>query len=132
MEITIKVSEHTYVVSCKNPDGKTVYHWNALRKQFNVGISIDGGEPKVFSYYDSHANFPCHITDEGLKSALWCIASDAMSYETSESFEDFTRELGFATDKEAENIYKSCKDYYDFFESYGVDLFELTEYLDEI
>lgn len=130
MEKTIKVSEHTYVVSCENPGGVTVYRWQGRRKKFDVGVSIDGGEPKVFPFYDSIANWPKEINDKTLKLALLCFASDALSYELSADFEDFFREYGYTQTAEAEKAYKACKLSWDFFHKYDVGLFELTEQLD--
>lgn len=129
-KIKFTVSEKEYVVRCEDEWGVETFHWNARRKRFVISISIDGGEPKDFKYYDCVANFPKPIDEDGLRNAFYCIVMDATAA-LCDGVEDFMREFGYEDRKEAEGAYIACSRALRFFNDHCVDIYELQEYVSE-
>lgn len=129
-KIELTHSGKKYVVACEDEWGVEVFHWNARRLKFVVSISIDGAKAKDFSYYDSVANYPNPIDEDGLLNAFQCIVSDA-SAGMCDSIEEFMREFGYEDRLETAKIYTACVKMLNFFKAHGVDVFELQEFLSE-
>lgn len=129
-KIKFTVSEKEYVVRCEDERGVEVFHWNARRMRFVISISIDGGEPKDFYYFDSVANFPKPIDEDGLRSAFECIVMDAMAGLCG-GVDEFMREFGYEDYHEAQKIYLACNRASRFFQRHDVDIYELQEYVSE-
>ena len=129
-KIKFTVSEQEYVVRCEDEWGVEVFHWNAHRLKFVISISIDGGEPKNFDYYDSVANYPKPIDEDGLRNAFQCIVQDAPAGVCS-SVDEFMREFGYEDYREAQKLYLACDKTLKFFQKHDVDIYELQEYVSE-
>lgn len=129
-KIKFTVSEQEYVVRCEDEWGVEVFHWNARRMRFVISISIDGGEPKDFYYFDSVANYPKPIDEDGLRRAFECIVMDAMAGLCG-SVDEFMREFGYKDYREAEKLYTACNRALRFFQRHDVDIYELQEYVSE-
>lgn len=129
-KIKFTVSEQEYVVRCEDECGVEVFHWNARRLKFVISISIDGGKPKDFDYYDSVANYPNPIDEGGLRNAFYCIVSDA-SAGTCDSVEDFMREFGYEDRIETLKIYTACINSLSFFQKNGANIYELQAFVNE-
>lgn len=120
----------TIKVSCKNENGATCEKWGGRRNRFAITISVEGVEDYKTPYYDSIANYPKPLNEDGLKNALYCVLSDASCCRSSRDLDDFISEMGYEDYKEGERAYRACEIANGFFNECDIDVYQALEELD--
>lgn len=131
VEKTFTFAGVEFNVVCFNAEGKSVNKWNGTRKCFDIYISV-GENRKKFKFYDSLASYPKSADERTLFNCLDCVISDAIGYGNCYNLADFCNEFGIEKHLEGLNAYRGCQRAYFFFEDCGVDIYEVSNAINDM
>mgnify|MGYP003571252356 CR=1 FL=1 len=114
-------------ISIKSRYVGTAKPWDNYIKQHHK-ITVNSGESTaVFDYYCNTDK----LDSKELVNAFYCFLTDGISYKNAEDILDFKDEFGYTNSKECRRVYEACKESYETWQSFGIDIFDLSNWLQE-
>lgn len=128
MKTTIKFQDQEIQLTGKLVK-ENVNKWDMMRNQFKVTVKTVNGSFS-FDFWGCHNDWKKGKNEINLIEAFYCFIGDAIS--GNDSFENFCSELGYDEDSiKALKIYKECVKANKRSENLGIDLYELSNYIQE-
>lgn len=128
MKTTIKFQDQEIQLTGKLVK-ENVNKWDMMRNQFKVTVKTVNGSFS-FDFWGYHNDWKKGKNEINLIEAFYCFIGDAIS--GNDSFENFCSELGYDEDSiKALKIYKECVKANKRSENLGIDLYELSNYIQE-
>lgn len=97
-----------------------------VKQQHNVTVWI-GDEHVEFDFYCND----CELGEDGLREAFYFFLSDGIAYDNATDIDDFQSEFGYTKVSECMDAYNGCKGAYDKWSQFGIDIYKITNWLQE-